>query len=112
MKLKTDAGEQWIEGTVLHKNHLHLVSLYGIDVDAPLAGDMLIMCNIDTPGVIGRVGTLLGDHAINIANFALGRSEQAKEAVGVVNVDSEIPVSLLREIQALPQVKLARVARV
>ncbi len=112
VKLKTDAGEQWVEGTVLHKNHLHLVSLNGIDVDAPLSGDMLIICNLDTPGVIGRVGTILGDHAINIANFALGRSEQAKEAVGVVNVDSEIPVGLLREIQALPQVRAARVARV
>jgi D-3-phosphoglycerate dehydrogenase / 2-oxoglutarate reductase len=112
VKLKTDAGEQWVEGTVLHKNHLHLVSLYGIDVDAPLTGDMLVMVNVDTPGVIGRVGTLLGDHSINIANFALGRSDDSREAVGIVNVDSEIPVDLLRDIQALPQVKLARVARV
>jgi len=104
-------GEQWIEGTVLHKNHLHLVSLYGIDVDAPLTGDMLIIRNVDTPGVIGRVGTILGNREINIANFALGRGDESKEAVGIVNVDSEIPVGLLREIQALPQVRLARVVR-
>jgi D-3-phosphoglycerate dehydrogenase len=111
VKLKTDTGEEWIEGTVLHKNHLHLVSLYGIDVDAPLTGDMLIIRNLDTPGVIGRIGTILGNREINIANFALGRSEEARAAVGIVNVDSEIPVGLLREIQALPQVRLARVVR-
>jgi D-3-phosphoglycerate dehydrogenase len=111
VKLITDRREEWVEGTVLHKNHLHLVSIDGIDVDAPLGGDMLIMRNADTPGVIGRVGTILGNHEINIANFALGRSEQAREAVGVVNLDSEIPDGVLEEIRALPQVKEAQVAR-
>ncbi len=50
VKLKTDAGEEWVEGTVLHQNHIHIVSLYGIDIDAPLQGDLLIICNSDTPG--------------------------------------------------------------
>jgi D-3-phosphoglycerate dehydrogenase len=111
VKLITDAGEEWVEGTVLHQNHLHIVSLDGIDVDAPLAGDMLIIRNQDTPGVIGRVGTLLGDNRINIANFALGRGESAPEAVGLVNVDSEIPEGVLDAIRALPQVKGAHLVR-
>ena len=82
VKLITNCGEEWVEGTVLHQNHLHLVSLYGIDVDAPLRGDMLIIRNADTPGVIGRVGTILGDQQINIANFALGRSETSPRSRG------------------------------
>jgi D-3-phosphoglycerate dehydrogenase len=112
VKLITNYGEEWVEGTVLHQNHLHLVSLYGIDVDAPLRGDMLIIRNADTPGVIGRVGTILGDQQINIANFALGRSETSPQAVGVVNVDSEISAEVLQAIRALPQVLLAQVVRV
>jgi D-3-phosphoglycerate dehydrogenase len=91
---------------------MHLVSLNGIDVDAPLTGEMLIVRNTDTPGVIGRVGTILGNNGINIANFALGRSEATHEAIGVVNVDSEIPAEILEELRALPQVLEAEVVHV
>ncbi len=112
VKLKTDKGEEWVEGTVLHQNHLHVVSLYGIDIDAPLQGDMLIIHNTDTPGVIGKVGSILGDNQINIANFALGRREDTREAVGIVNVDSAIPAAVLEEIRLLAPVIKARVARV
>ncbi len=112
VRLRTDQAEKVVEGTVLHRNRLHLVSLSGIDVDAPLAGDMLILRNTDTPGVIGRVGTILGDSGLNIANFALGRSEGTHEAIGVVNVDSEIPAQVLDALRALPQVLEAHVVRV
>lgn len=112
VKLKTDQGEKWAEGTVLHHNRLHVVSLDGIDVDAPLAGNMLILRNNDTPGVIGRVGTILGNNGINIANFALGRSEETREAVGVVNLDSALPLSVLEELRASPQVLEAHIIRV
>jgi D-3-phosphoglycerate dehydrogenase len=63
------------------------VSVLGVNVEAPLAGTLLIICNDDQPGVIGDVGTILGRHGVNIANFALGRNDSG--AVGVVNVDEE-----------------------
>ena len=50
---------------------------------------MLIIANDDQPGVIGEVGTILGRHGVNIANFALGRDETG--AIGVVNVDEDEP---------------------
>ncbi len=109
VKLMTDQGELWVEGTVLHRNRLHIVSLQGIDVDAPLLGHMLVVWNEDTPGVIGRVGTILGDNSINIANFALGRREDAHEAVGLVNVDSEIPAEVIQQIRFLRPVRRAAV---
>ena len=56
-------------------NSLRLVSVRGVDVEAPLGGTMLIIANDDQPGVIGEVGTILGRHGVNIANFALGRGE-------------------------------------
>ena len=85
MKLHTDNGERWVEGTVFEPDSLRLVSLYGIPVEAPLGGTLLIVRNDDQPGVIGEVGTILGRRRVNIANFALGRGDGG--AIGVVNVD-------------------------
>lgn len=87
VKLATDAGERWVEGTVFEPGSLRLVSVQGVEVEAPLGGTMLIVSNDDQPGVIGEVGTILGRHGVNIANFALGRRD--KGAVGVVNVDED-----------------------
>ena len=87
IKLVTDAGERWVEGTVFEPDSLRLVSVAGINVEAPLNGTMLIIRNDDQPGVIGEVGTILGRHGVNIANFALGRGDSG--AIGVVNVDAD-----------------------
>ena len=87
IKLLTDAGERWVEGTVFEPNSPRLVSVHGVNVEAPLGGTMLIVANDDQPGVIGEVGTILGRHRVNIANFALGRHDGG--AVGVVNVDED-----------------------
>ena len=87
IKLQTDAGERWVEGTVFEPNSLRLVSVRGVNVEAPLGGTMLMIANDDQPGVIGEVGTILGRHGVNIANFALGRNDTG--AIGVVNVDEE-----------------------
>jgi D-3-phosphoglycerate dehydrogenase len=87
VKLLTENGERWVEGTVFEPASLRLVSVHGVNVEAPLGGTMLIIENDDQPGVIGEVGTILGRHKVNIANFALGRGERG--AVGVVNVDED-----------------------
>jgi D-3-phosphoglycerate dehydrogenase / 2-oxoglutarate reductase len=87
VKLQTDAGDRWIEGTVFEPNSPRLVSVRGVEVEAPLGGTMLIIVNQDQPGVIGEVGTILGRHGVNIASFALGRGESG--AIGVVNVDED-----------------------
>ena len=71
--------------------------LNGVQVEAPLEGTMLLMMNNDQPGVIGAVGTILGRHGVNIANFALGRRRSAG-AVGVVNVDDPTGNGLPKEV--------------
>jgi len=110
LRLKTDVREEWVEGTILSKDNIRLVSIDGIDIEAPLHGTMLLIRNNDTPGVIGQVGTLLGNNQINIANFALGRGEN-RHAVGVVNVDSPISETLLSQIHACPSIQFARVVQ-
>jgi D-3-phosphoglycerate dehydrogenase len=113
VKLQTDAGDRWVEGTVFGRDRLRLVSVGGIDVDAPLGGTMVIIANDDQPGVIGEVGTILGRHGVNIANFALGRGEGG--AIGVVNVDEEAGSPALTnavdEIRRVPPIREASVVR-
>src|SRR3954469_19999850 len=110
IKLTTDAGERWVEGTVFEPNSPRLVSVRGVDVEAPLGGTMLIIANDDQPGVIGEVGTILGRHRVNIANFALGRGETG--AIGVVNVDEDAgaPNALENAVEELKKVPAIREA--
>ena len=113
LKLHTDAGERWVEGTVFEPDSLRLVAVQGIDVEAPLSGTLLIVSNDDQPGVIGDVGTILGRHRVNIANFALGR--RGSGAIGIVNVDEEAGSAALNEavedIRRVPAIKEAWVVR-
>jgi D-3-phosphoglycerate dehydrogenase len=113
IKLQTDAGERWVEGTVFEPDSLRLVSVGGINVEAPLGGAMLIVRNDDQPGVIGEVGTILGRHGVNIASFALGRGEGG--AIGVVNVDEEaastaldVALAEIRRVAAIKEAWLVR----
>ena len=114
IKLHTSEGERWAEGTVFEPNSPRLVSVSGINVEAPLAGTLLIIRNDDQPGVIGEVGTILGRLGVNIANFALGRNDTG--AIGVVNVDEEASKAgaldeALEAIRNIPAVRDAWLVR-
>ena len=84
------------------------------EVEAPLEGTLLTIRNVDQPGVIGHVGTILGRHGVNIANFALGR--HADGAAGIVNVDAPASdqglLESLRDIRNVEGVREARLASV
>jgi D-3-phosphoglycerate dehydrogenase len=112
IKIRTAHGERWVEGAVFENTGPRLVMVDGIAVEAPLGGTMFVMTNRDQPGVIGRVGTILGKHGVNIGNFALGRGEG--HAVGVVIVDEDKPIpdavlDELREVKEIQEVRLVRV---
>ncbi len=118
VKLQTDAGECWIEGTVFEGESPRLTQLDGVDVEVPLVeGSLLVIRNEDQPGVIGEVGTILGRHGINIGSFALGRRDGG--AVGVVNLDqtgrSEAAdasaLAELRSARAIKEAKLFTLSR-
>jgi len=115
VKLHATEGERWVEGTVFEHGGPRLVLVDGVPVEAPLEGSQVIITNDDQPGVIGAVGTVLGRHGVNIANFALGRSPHG--AIGVVSVDdggspqSVVTPALLQELRAIPAVKSAWLVR-
>jgi D-3-phosphoglycerate dehydrogenase len=114
VKVHTNTGERWLEGTVFEPNRPRLTFLDGIEIEAELQGTLLVLRNADKPGVIGQVGSILGRHAVNIASFALGRD--AAGAVGVVRLDAGPEdaglAKALPEIRAQEAVREARVARV
>jgi D-3-phosphoglycerate dehydrogenase len=118
---RTDQRSMTASGTVLHGKFPRLLNCDGIDIEAPLDGTLLFIRNQDVPGVIGRIGTILGEHAVNIANFALGRAEKNdgngdRQALAVVHVDAHTPqeqiekalgaLSKLEEIASVRLVKL------
>lgn len=110
--LRSESGTASVLGMVGPRDSLRLLGINDIDIEAPLRGVILLIRNQDVPGVIGRVGTVLGGGNINIANFTLGRNPQLKEAIGLVHVDQPVPPELLKEIQAVPAIRLARVIQV
>ena len=110
VKLHTPDGERWVEGAVFERTIPRLVLLDGISVEAPLEGTMIVIRNTDQPGVIGAIGTILGRHNVNIANFALGR--QGDSAVGVVAVDApsvaDAVLDEIRKVKGIREVRLVR----
>ena len=115
LTLHTRAGDVIATGTVLHGVSARLLSLNGIDIEAPLEGTLLVMRNQDVPGVIGRIGTILGEHRVNIANFALGRTGRDPRvpqgtALAVVQVDGEVTDAVLRALRRVEAITEVRVA--
>ncbi|MGA2571122.1 MAG: phosphoglycerate dehydrogenase [Terracidiphilus sp.] len=116
--LHTAQGESRASATVIHGEQPRLLAFDGIDVEAPLEGALVVCRNWDVPGVIGKIGTILGQQGVNIANFALGRERhgagpagQPVKALAVVQVDepvSESVLDALKVIEALLEAKLVK----
>ena len=108
VSVKTEAGERSVAGTLFNNTEPRLVEMFGIKVEAELAGHMMYIVNEDAPGFIGRIGTLLGENAINIGTFNLGRRNAGGEAVLLLSVDSPVPESVLKQATALPGVRMVK----
>jgi D-3-phosphoglycerate dehydrogenase / 2-oxoglutarate reductase len=117
IELHSSAGKSEASATVLHGEQPRLLSFDGIDVEAPLEGNLLVCRNLDVPGVIGKIGTILGEHGVNIANFALGRERSGAKpvkALAVVQVDAPVTdtvLEALHTIEALLEAKLVQLAQ-
>jgi D-3-phosphoglycerate dehydrogenase len=98
------------EGTVLHDGSPRVIMIEGIPLEAQLEGTILYLRNDDRPGVIGQVGSALGQLGVNIATFALGRSaaHQGAHAVSLVRVDGEVSPAVLEPIRKIPAITEAR----
>ncbi len=111
VRLRTSAGELAVAGTLFGENQLRLVEIDGIEVDAVLQGHILIIKNDDTPGVVGRIGTKLGEHAINIARMNVGRKPGSGRAIMLIEVDASVPDGVLGALLKIEGVREARAIR-
>ncbi len=125
--LHSSDGDTSASATVLHGNSPRLLSYDGIDIEAPLHGTLVAIRNHDVPGVIGRIGTILGEHGLNIANFALGRAADPTrsraqrvpqgQALAVVQIDvpnaaaATAAIEALRKVEAIASVRLIELGK-
>src|SRR5437660_11631089 len=86
-----------------------IVSINSRPVEARPHGVLLVLENTDRPGMVGRVGTLLGDHGVNIATMSLSRNQAGGTALTVLNLDSVPDAQLLEKIRASKDIHSAQV---
>lgn len=102
IRVSTDKDSVEISGTIFGDESARIVDINGFDMDISPKGKMILFYNNDVPGVIGNVGTLLGNRSINIADFRLGRNRSGK-AMALILVDNDVPNSVLDELANLPE---------
>jgi D-3-phosphoglycerate dehydrogenase len=106
----TDRRTRDIAGTLFGERP-RVVEIKGIRVEAELGRHMLYLTNEDKPGLIGGLGTVLGDAGINIATFHLGRTAPGQDAIALIEVDQALDEALLARVRAIPHVVQAEQLR-
>jgi D-3-phosphoglycerate dehydrogenase len=108
--ITTEKGKRSFAGTVI-AGAPRIVEVKGMELDAAFGPAMLYVNNLDKPGFIGALGTILAEAGVNIATFNLGRVSADADAICLVGVDQAPGDDVLAKIQALPHVKEARALR-
>jgi D-3-phosphoglycerate dehydrogenase len=103
LRISGGARETRVAGA-LRGTHPRLVRVDAFPVDIRPAGTLLLLRNRDVPGVIGRVGSLLGEADVNIAEYHQSRLEAGGEALAAVAIDDRLPTDLLDELRSLADV--------
>ena len=99
-----EAGEERIaSGTLGSDGTPRLVSWGAFDIEARLGGTALVVSSLDRPGVIGFIGTVLGESEINVASVHLGKSSEGN-ALSIWNLDDAAPTAVLDKVRASPNV--------
>ncbi len=104
----SDGSTRRLAGTVFSDGRPRLIQIKDINLDAEFAPHMFYVVNEDTPGFIGKLGTMLGDAKVNIANFTLGRSAPGQDAICLIQLDEPMPAAVAQAVAKLPQVKHAK----
>jgi D-3-phosphoglycerate dehydrogenase len=102
-----------ISGTLFGKDdRTWLVRARGYEIEIELAGLMLFVVNDDRPGMIGKIGTLLGEAGVNVANMNVARNREGGMALSAIQVDGDVPPATLDALRATPGLTGLRVVRV
>jgi D-3-phosphoglycerate dehydrogenase len=100
-RVVTTSGEQTVAGTLFGSGRDgRITEINGFRIEAIPHGYMLVTRNLDVPGVIGHIGTVLGQHNVNISRFHLGRRERGGEAMAVIETDAPLQERTLKELRS------------
>ncbi|MEE8544511.1 MAG: phosphoglycerate dehydrogenase [Alphaproteobacteria bacterium] len=108
LTVTTEKRNRDVAGTLFADERPRIVAVKGIELEAELGAHMLYITNLDKPGLIGSLGTLLGDAGVNIATFHLGRAEAGGDALALIEVDEPVSEQVLEKVAALPLVLQAK----
>jgi D-3-phosphoglycerate dehydrogenase len=108
LTVTTERRSRDVAGTLFADERPRIVMIEGIKLEAELGPHMLFVTNVDKPGIIGGIGTTLGDAGVNIATFHLGRADQGGDAMALVVVDEPLSDEILKKVAALPMIKQAK----
>ncbi len=104
VKVKGRGEEYSASGAVLQGHEVRLIRLNDYRLEAELEGINLIVQNLDRPGMIGFVGTTLGNFNVNIANMHLARTPEKDKAMAIIRVDNEAPAEVLEVLRSHPAI--------
>jgi len=111
LEVRRASGSTVVSGAVFGAGTLRLTKVNDFRMDAVPEGYILMLHNRDVPGVVGAVGTLLGQRKINIAGIELGRERVGGMALSLIHVDDVVPQDVLAELRTLPQIVSAALLR-
>lgn len=110
--ITTERRERSISGVLFSNGEEpRVVSMNRVPIEATPEGNLLFISNQDSPGLIGRVGTILGEAGINIANFHLGRTAPGGSAIAFVNVDHDVPDAVMETLKGVDNVLEVKLVR-
>lgn len=98
VRVKTDKEELSVSGTLFGHKNARMVRMNNQTIDVVPSGCMLLLTNIDRPGIVGQVGTFLGKNNINIAGMQVSRKDVGGEAVTIINIDVCVNADLIKQI--------------
>jgi D-3-phosphoglycerate dehydrogenase len=108
LRIKSKDREIHVVGTLFSKKDARVILIDEFKVEIVPEGDLLLMYNNDKPGVIGNIGTLLGENKINIARMHFGRERAGGKAISVVSIDSTPTPEIMQKIRTLPNILSVR----
>ncbi len=111
LAVETEDRTRDVSGTLFSDRNPRVVQIDGIKVEAELGEHVIFLSNEDKPGIIGSLGTALGDAGVNIATFHLGRAGLGGDALALVAVDDAVEDGVLAQLRELPHVKQVKALR-
>lgn len=108
VRLKAKGKESYFAGTLFSKKDPRIVYVDNFKVEIVPEGELLFLYNNDRPGVIGNIGTLLGNNGINIARMHFGRESRGGMAISVVSIDTHASPEIIDQIKKLPNILSVR----